>query len=142
MRQLLIGLAGLLIAGCVAMGGAGFVQDAYVADDRSIIYVYRPSAFVGIGECYPVFVDNTKLDCLKVSGYIRYEIQPGMHMVSLRNPIDDNQFLGAFDINMVGGKVYYFQGSSMAPFKLIDERVALADISATSEQFNGVADGL
>jgi hypothetical protein len=89
-----------------------------------------------------VYVDNTKLGCVKAGGYLRYELQPGMHLVSQRNPLDNNEFMGAHDKQLKGGQAYYFKVTPLEPFRQVTESQALQQMASLSEQENMTATGL
>lgn len=142
MRNLLLLLTLLTLAGCVAVGGDKFSQDAYISPDRSVVYIYREMALQSIGECYPIYVDHTKLGCIKAGGYLRYEVQPGTYLISERNPIDNDRFIGAYDTQLKGGKSHYYRVTPFGGFKEVSESEALPEIVNTSEQATLLAEGL
>jgi hypothetical protein len=128
-----------VLLGCVAMGGSPFVKDVFIAPDTAVLYVYRPMALQGIGECYKVGVDNKYLGCLKAGAHFRLEVEPSEHKVwetaaiSSAGSVSEcksNAICKVIGQKMEGGKAYYVKVESFS-FKFVEEMKALDSVSST-----------
>jgi len=65
-----------LNCGCAAKGPA-FTPVAAIPEGKSLIYVYRPSGFIGGGVHYDVYAGQEKICNLVQGGYCQYFGAPG-----------------------------------------------------------------
>lgn len=73
---ILIFTSTLLLQGCVTLG-AQYQQLEVTPDDKAIVYIYRPSRFVGGGVSYNVYADKKIINTLYNGGYYPYILEPG-----------------------------------------------------------------
>jgi hypothetical protein len=75
-RLLLVILASSFLFGCGAQG-ALFQKVAELPQGKGIVYVYRPTGFVGSGVTYDVHAGDRVIGNLKPGGYCSYFAAPG-----------------------------------------------------------------
>jgi hypothetical protein len=71
---LLMGL--LLVSGCATLGPV-YQKVGAIPDGMSLVYIYRPSSFVGGAVAYDVKVGETVVTTLHNGGYYPYFVKPG-----------------------------------------------------------------
>ncbi len=137
------------VAGCAATGPQ-FQPVQYVEPETALVYLYRPSQFVGGGITPPVFVDNVKQFELPNNGYAEMRLSPGKHVIETRK--DSNIFIsdavGSVELEVEAGETYYIKwlpsmsnfgvvllatpvayGSFRGGFRLVEETAALQNIA-------------
>lgn len=118
-----------VLSGCVAIGPS-FKAEEEPSPDRCALYCFRPMS-TAIGESYQVFVDQKKIVSMKVGGYCRYEVAPGLHQIGNKVAIQSLKDMRVREVEMVGGRNYYYNVGSGG---IIDEGKALQEISKTRRQ--------
>ncbi|WP_225072842.1 DUF2846 domain-containing protein [Desulfuromonas sp. CSMB_57] len=68
-------LALALLAGCANLGHV--YQEELVPQNKGVVYIYRPSRFIGGGVSYDVKVGETPVTTLYNGGYFPYFSDPG-----------------------------------------------------------------
>ena len=73
----------LLLAGCTA-SGPQFKLEAKPDSTRALIYVYRPTTLIGIGNADVPFIhlDGRRLARIRIGGYLAIPISPGRHKLT------------------------------------------------------------
>lgn len=78
--QKLVGIALVLIAltltGCASLGPA-YQKVENFPEDKGLVYIYRPSSFIGGGVSYDVKVGEAPVTTLYNGGYYPYFVKPG-----------------------------------------------------------------
>jgi len=65
-----------LLSGCASLGPV-YQEADLVPEDKGLVYIYRPSSFVGGGVSYDVKVGETPVTTLYNGGYYPYLSAPG-----------------------------------------------------------------
>jgi len=73
----------LLLCGCVA-SGPQFKVEAKPDSSRALLYVYRPTTIIGIGNPDVPFIhlDGRRLGRIRIGGYLAVPISPGRHKLT------------------------------------------------------------
>jgi hypothetical protein len=148
--------AALLLTGCGASGEQFKVGALKPTAGRALVYVYRPSTFVGIANSEVAFLhlDGRRLARIRIGGYLAVPVSPGQHKVTTTQSAGDadtGKVLSerSFSVH-AGSTVYlkYTEGfSSFVPiilpktavvlsslyhrFDAVPEREALAELAET-----------
>jgi len=123
-----LGLCSVL-SGCVAVGPS-FKAPEEPSPDRCAFYCYRPMS-TAIGESYQIYVDQKKVASMKVGGYCRYEVAPGLHQIGKKIALQSIKDMHVREVEMMGGRNYYYNAASGG---VIAESRALQEISKTRRQ--------
>jgi hypothetical protein len=136
--------AALLLAGCGASGEQFKVGAIKPSSGRALLYVYRPSTMVGIGNPEVAFLhlDGRRVARIRIGGYVAVPISPGHHKVTTtksEGDSDSGKVLSqkAFSVR-AGATAYlkYTEGfSSFVPIVLPKTAIIL---SSTYHQFDVV----
>ena len=80
MKLLPVSIIILMLSACGATGPqfAGFKQPS---EGKSMIYVYRPQAFIGGGVHFKVAANDTVIGRLRNGGYLEKELPPGEYNI-------------------------------------------------------------
>jgi hypothetical protein len=136
--------AALLLAGCGATGEQFKVGAIKPPSGRALLYVYRPSTVVGIGNPDVAFLhlDGRPLTRIRIGGYLAVPISPGQHKATTTQSMagsDTGKVLSARSFSAhAGSTVYlrYTEGfSSFVPIVLPNTAVIL---SSTYHRFDAV----
>jgi hypothetical protein len=76
----------LLLSGCGA-SGQQFKAEVNPDSNRALLYVYRPSTLIGIGNADVPFLhlDGRRLARIRIGGYLAIPISPGRHKLTTTN---------------------------------------------------------
>lgn len=78
------------------------------ADGNAVIYLYRPSQFVGSMIVPPIYLNNQHIFDLPNNGYARLEIEPGEYIIESRKKISIvSSAQGKVTINVKAGSTHY-----------------------------------
>ena len=105
MKRILTLITLLLLVGCTGATGPVFERHSVIAQNESLVYVYRPSKFDGTTVCFKVYVNDVKQGCLGTNGFLRLSVPPGktkIKMVAAAVTLE-------FDSTFVGEKSYYYE---------------------------------
>lgn len=110
MRQLTIRMAAclvcvLLIAGCATLGPT-YQKTDKIPEGMGLVYIYRPSGFVGGGVSYDVKVGDTVITTLYNGGYYPYFAKPGELELWAKT-----EAKSAVTLDVKAGKIYYVKGT-------------------------------
>ncbi|HAS6068194.1 TPA: hypothetical protein I7114_15845 [Vibrio vulnificus] len=76
MRQFVLWILVLFLAGCATPSGPRFVKDDYVPPGKAVIYIYRLTHIPL--QCAELYVGARPIGCLSANEYIRVEVEePG-----------------------------------------------------------------
>lgn len=111
MRKLLFAASLLaLLSGCAA-NGSQYQKELPAADNESVLYVYRPWAFIAGGYVAHIKVDDLPLCKLRNGGFCKLRVAPGKHTV--RTVKHGFQDLGGEERSMTfeteGGKHFFIK---------------------------------
>ncbi|MBI4490053.1 MAG: DUF2846 domain-containing protein [Deltaproteobacteria bacterium] len=111
MRQLMIRIAVflvgvVLISGCAPTLGLTFKKIDKVPERMGLVYIYRPSSFVGGGVSYDVKVGETVITTLYNGGYYPYFAKPGELELWART-----EAKSAVTLDVKAGEIYYVKGT-------------------------------
>ncbi|MGF6148032.1 Protein of uncharacterised function (DUF2846) [Kingella potus] len=76
MKFLPVAFAALMLSACAATG-TQFDSFKQPSEGQSMLYVYRPKAFVGGGVHFKVAANDTVIGRLRNGGYLEKELPPG-----------------------------------------------------------------
>lgn len=76
MKSLSVFLVALTLSACAATG-TQFDSFKQPSEGQSMIYVYRPKAFIGGGVHFKVAANDTIIGRLRNGGYVEKELPPG-----------------------------------------------------------------
>ncbi len=93
-------------AGCAPVLGSAFRKIDNVPPTDGLVYVYRPSAFMGGGVAYDVKVGDNVVTTLYSGGYIPYFSKPGEVEFWART-----ESRSAVTVDVKPGGVYYVKGT-------------------------------
>lgn len=97
----------LSLTGC-ATQGPKFVEPVTTAKDTSAIYLMRQSKFVGAMVCRPVLLDEIAVGCLQNGGFLRLQLAPGEHTLTMPKVNSSDWFKPtSLKGNFEAGKTYY-----------------------------------
>lgn len=104
-------LSVIIAAGVVLMSGCATLGPIYtkvdtVPEGRGLVYVYRPSGFVGGGVAYDVKVGDNVVTTLHSGGYYPYFSAPGEVEFWAKT-----ESRSAVTIDVKPGQVYYVKGT-------------------------------
>ena len=111
MRVLLLIIFTIILGGCSA-SGERFKGFKDVAENKSALYIYRPSKFFQGGTWPTIFIDGHEKFSLKNSGFILTELNPGHHRIKIgATSFLDNWTFGDVigNVNLEEGKTYYLR---------------------------------
>lgn len=100
---LLMGL--LLVGGCATLGPV-YQRVATIPEGTGLVYIYRPSSFVGGGVAYDVKVGETVVTTLHNGGYYPYFVKPGEVEFWAKT-----ESRSAVTLDVKAGEVYYVKGT-------------------------------
>lgn len=102
-------LAVMLISGCVTTG-AKFDNSVKVDSDKSALYLMRQSKFVGALICRPVIIDEVEKGCLTNGGFLRVDLEPGEHVITMPK-VNRSDWFKELKVNGTfnPGKIYYLE---------------------------------
>jgi len=89
---------GVMSTGCGALLGPDFHDVKSIPPNAGIVYIYRPSRFLGHDTATEVRADGVNVGYLFSSAYVPYYVTPGEHTFRAKN---------AVRINAVAGQTYY-----------------------------------
>lgn len=69
-------VAVLILSSCATLGPQ-FQKIETLSDDKGLVYIYRPSSFIGGGVSYDIKVGETPITTLHNGGYYPYFSNPG-----------------------------------------------------------------
>jgi hypothetical protein len=95
----------LLISGCAPLGPA-FQKIDKIPDGTGLVYIYRPSGFVGGGVSYDVKVGETVITTLHSGGYYPYYSKPGELELWART-----EAKSAVTVDVRAGETHYVKGT-------------------------------
>src|SRR5690606_34504425 len=82
MKKYLVGIyafvGAIVLTGCVA-GGAAFVKDEAVPEDKGLIYIYRPNNFQGSAVDITIKDNGQTVFKIKNGQYVKHFVEPGKH---------------------------------------------------------------
>jgi hypothetical protein len=134
----------VLLAGCGASGEQFKVGAMKPPSGRALLYVYRPSTLVGIGNPEVAFLhlDGRRLARIRIGGYLAVPVSPGQHKVTTtksQGDSDSGNVLSEKSFSArAGSTVYlkYTEGfSTFVPIILPNTALVL---SSTYHQFDVV----
>ena len=111
MRAILLAIFIIMLSGCSA-SGERFNGFQPVANNKSAVYIYRPSEFFQGGTWPTVFIDGVEKFSLKNGGYIFSNLTSGKHEIKIgATSFFDNwsfkDVVGTIDVEE--GKTYYLR---------------------------------
>lgn len=122
----------LLTTGCASLGPA-FEQVASMPNGKALIYVYRPSAFVGGGVSYDININKKVIAPLRNGGYFPYFADPGKTEVWAKTEVRRSVVFVA-----EAGDTYYVKGGIMMGIlvgrphlEIVDATIAKTEIAGT-----------
>ncbi len=86
----------VIVLGCAASGPRYSDMSFEKTPGLSEVYIYRLSKFVDGGSCYEISIDGKPIGVLGNGGFLRAEISPGEHTVSIPM-VDKNRLELLFD---------------------------------------------
>lgn len=96
MRILFTVISVAMIFGCAASGPRYSDMSFETTPGLSEVYIYRLNKFVDGGSCYEISIDGKPIGVLGNGGFLRKEISPGKHTVSIPM-VDKNSLELLFD---------------------------------------------
>jgi len=108
LRKLVFSLSLLLVAllsGCASLGPV-YQKVETVPADRGLVYIYRPSSFVGGGVSYDVKVGETPVTTLYNGGYYPYLSAPGEVEFWAKT-----ESRSAVTLDVKAGETYFLKGT-------------------------------
>lgn len=106
-RCFLLMLAVSLAFGCAAKGPAfSKIAMADIPAGKGLIYVYRPSGFVGAAVSYDVWAGKEKLGYLVQGGYFTYLASPGELELTAKT-----EARASLTLDVRAGQEHYVRGS-------------------------------
>ncbi|MGH7407871.1 MAG: DUF2846 domain-containing protein [Candidatus Methylomirabilales bacterium] len=100
-------LAGMAaLAGCAPSLGAAFANVQTVPDQAAVVYIYRPSKFIGGGVGYDVKANGVVVTTLYNGGYYPYIAKPGEIEFSAKT-----EATSSVTLDVKAGSVYYVRGT-------------------------------
>jgi Protein of unknown function (DUF2846) len=138
MRAIILILAGsfVFITGCTASGPA-FSPVEITDANKAIVYIYRPSNFIGGGSNPPVYVDEIKQGRLQNNGYLVYSIKPGKRMIGIEDLTPEPLTIYP---DFIAGKEYYIRLSFkteftkvVTMFEVVPKECAIQEIKLTKK---------
>ena len=140
-RPLLLALA-LVITACAANRASTFIPAPQDADNRSVLYLYRPSATANFMFSPEVVIDDEVRFKMGSGDYRYVYLAPGQYHVGL-NPTDQYTTDAAITLRVEDGKSYYLRIKTSLQFETekmntrkfwideVDEASALGEIADT-----------
>ena len=92
-------------SGCATLGPV-YTKVDKVPEDTGLVYIYRPSSFIGGGVAYDVKVGETVVTTLHSGGYYPYFSKPGEVEFWAKT-----ESRSAVTVDVKTGKVYYLKGT-------------------------------
>jgi len=131
---LLVGAALLFSFGCAAKGPK-FEPLTAIPEGKSLIYVYRPSGFVGGGVFYDVYVGQEKICELVQGGYCSTLVAPGEVEVWAKTESKTSLTLDAKanDVNYVKGGISMGFLVGRPHLELVSKDVGASEIAACNQ---------
>jgi len=110
MKRYLVGIyafvGAIVLTGCVA-GGAAFVKDEAVPEDKGLIYIYRPNNFQGSAVDITIKDNGQTVFKIKNGQYVKHFVEPGKHKLHTDTMAIDKPV----ELDVEGGKTYYLKTS-------------------------------
>ena len=140
-RSLLLGAA-LLITACGANRASSFIPAPQDAENRSVVYLYRPSASANFMYSPEVTIDDEVRFKIGSGDYRYVYLTPGEYRVGL-NPTDQYETDAAIPLRVEAGQSYYLRVKTSLKFETekmntrafwideVDEASALGEIAGT-----------
>lgn len=91
MRVIFVLLTSLFLAACTANGTRFEEANFSFTEGKGELYIFRLNKFVDGGSCYEFSVDGRPIGVLGNGGFLRIEIDPGEHFVSV--PMINKEYL-------------------------------------------------
>lgn len=79
-------LMGVLLSGCIPTGQS-FAPVSDMANNKAVIYLYRPFNMVGGARMYTVWVDHQEMGKLSNGAYEPFLVDPGDHTIELKEDV-------------------------------------------------------
>jgi hypothetical protein len=95
----------LLITGCASLGPIYSKVDK-IPDNTGIVYLYRPSSFIGGGVSYDVKIGDIVITTLYNGGYYPYYSQPGEKEFWAQT-----ESKSSVTLDVRSGQTYYIKGT-------------------------------
>ncbi len=110
MRQMRVSIIGLLV-GLLFVGGCATLGPVYqkvekIPDNMGLVYIYRPSSFIGGGVSYDVKVGERVITTLYNGGYYPYFAKPGELELWART-----EAKSSVTLDVKPGETYYVKGT-------------------------------
>lgn len=98
----------VLLTACVAAKAKGpkFSPGPKVTEDQARVYFYKVDSGI---MCLNVYLDDAIIGCLKDSGYLSTEVNPGPHTVAIETDSLIPHRLFEYQINTEGGEEYFYR---------------------------------
>lgn len=138
--SLLVMMLVLALVGCATAIGLTFQRMPNVPTDQGVVYIYRPSAIVGLAVAFRIAIDGEFAGEVRNAGYLPLILSPGIHVVNIspfESRLQATPSSTPLDINVTAGGSHYVRMipsmtgpySGKVEFQGIDERAALEEIS-------------
>ena len=101
-----LGLAGLMMAGCAGMQRSKDHPMPTVQPDKGLVYFYRESSFKGAAVQYDIRDNGDVIGALQSGTYFYEYATPGQHTYSSKTEVTSE-----VNLNIEAGKTYYIKGS-------------------------------
>lgn len=101
---LLLGI--FLLPSCAPTLGPAFQKTEKISDNVGLVYIYRPSKFIGGGVSYDVRANGVVVTTLYNGGYYPYLAKPGEIEFSAKT-----ESTSAVTIDIKAGQTYYIKGT-------------------------------
>jgi hypothetical protein len=95
----------LILNSCASLGPQ-FQKVETFPNDKGLVYIYRPSSFIGSGVSYDVKVGETPVTTLHNGGYYPYFSEPGE--VEFRAKTESKS---SVTLDIKPGQIYYIKGT-------------------------------
>lgn len=110
--KLLIFFPIILIASCTSFGPK-FSSIEPKSKTKSLIYVYRPSAFTGSARRPDIILNDKKVGSISNGGYFYFEADPIQSKVSIRDFAGEET--GTFSFNLRKNEIYFLRLDLSSP---------------------------
>lgn len=123
-----------LLVSCAASGPV-FQPIRDMPPDKGVLYLYRPTSFIGAALDFYIKVDGEPVGAVGNGSYLPLTLNPGLHVISLSG-VSGYILFAPLDINIDAGGSHYVQvvstmkyGVITAEFQGMDEQAARGEIS-------------
>ncbi|ABG39428.1 hypothetical protein Patl_0902 [Paraglaciecola sp. T6c] len=111
MNSVLVIVLSLILAACAGpiAKGSKFIKHTYIANNASLVYLYKPYSNDGVTVCLKVLLNDIERGCLSGKGFIRLNLEPGNYKVVLKPDAFLTHNLMEFDVSLQPNQVSYFE---------------------------------